>query len=758
MAQKLGLLDAVTRTSLAERFEQAVPSGGKVASEDLRKVGLYAPTEESQFVQLLRRYQVVERQRNAEPAKAGLLVHEQAERAAVDGDPRAGYWLRPTLAAADDQRRRALDRLLAENTPPADLWTAAQQAVARAGSGPGGVRAAVEQAIAARDTAAAEAPYLAQWLCRYGDRPTEDGKPQDVVTRRLIPWLSQLERLGTAIDDRTQPPPDGAPDFTAEAAAMQQEWTALRKVYLDAVDTALKIPEPTPLTLADLQAALDLPLLPAERRQAVLQKVTDLAQRFHAAEGEAAKGDDKKEPTKTDVAAKTNDAPSSDQEKAASAAHDRDLLLRPHPLALLLGVTKTPGQDKAAGDAQARLAAYDEMQAAFRGALYALPKLPSLVNEVDGEPLREQYARSERRLRMAAGLAFAKPAVDPARRLRLFDLQELLLRQCRRRLDDFWGAAGAETIDGSDRPRPFFDIVVADHLQAAQALLPPRGATRDAFEDVERLLAQRRMGALPRARIEVEPGLVEADSLQVIVDVVVRPGLEQMQPEVMPTGTGFAIALSGATALPLGTATFSMPPESNTPRAKLSGEVPETLGSSYQALAVFRGNEYSLPFMRPGLGGVVIDVDRRPIDTAQVTLFGDRPQQSSVMFVLDCSSSMATEMPVELVNAQQLSRLDISKGARCDARTTRGSGRYASGRAVSRPSCRLGEGGTRPTHDADRIRRPDPRRSFARRRRGARAAARAIRFGGSRAGVVAVEVREAVGTVAVVLGPHGFAP
>jgi hypothetical protein len=657
LAQKLGVLNAVTRTSLAERFEQAVPSGGKVASEDLHKVGLYGPTEESQFIQLLRRYQVVERQRSAEPAQAGLALHAQAEVAAIDGDPRAGYWLQPTLAAADAERRRAFDRLLAENKPPADLWAAAQTAVARAGSGPGGVRGAVEQAIAARDSAAAEAPYLAQWLCRFGDRPADDGKPQDIVARRLVPWLAQLERLGTAIDDRKTTPPEGPPDFVAEAAAMREEWTSLRKSYLAAVDTALKIPEPTPQTLADLQAALELPLLPAERRQAAMQKIAELAQRFHAAERDEERTGAAKE------SAATKDESPSDDAKPVVAAHDRDLLLRPHPLALLLGVDKTPGQDKAAGDAQARLAAYDEMQAAFRGQLFALPKLPSLVDEVGDEPLREQYARSERRLRLAAGLAFAKPAVDPARRLRLFDLQELVLRQCRRRLDDFWGAAGAETVDGSDRPRPFFDIVVTDHLQAAEALLPPRGATRDAFEDIERLLAQRRMGAMRGARIEIEPGLAETGSMQVVVDVVVRPGLEQMEPTVMPAGTGFAIALSGAEALPIGTATFAMPPDAKTPKARLAGEVPETFGSSYQALAVFRGNEYSLPFMRPGLGGVVIDVDRRPIDTAQVTLFGDRPQQSSVMFVLDCSSSMATEMPVELVNAQQMSRLDVSKGA-----------------------------------------------------------------------------------------------
>jgi Mg-chelatase subunit ChlD len=89
-------------------------------------------------------------------------------------------------------------------------------------------------------------------------------------------------------------------------------------------------------------------------------------------------------------------------------------------------------------------------------------------------------------------------------------------------------------------------------------------------------------------------------------------------------------------------------------------------GPQLQAVALLRGHEFTAPSLLRMLGGVRIEFARHPAVDPQVTLYGARRKQPSLMFVLDCSHSMETPMTLEVPNgapAVPTTRLDVAKGA-----------------------------------------------------------------------------------------------
>ncbi|HND54642.1 MAG TPA: VWA domain-containing protein, partial [Pirellulaceae bacterium] len=81
-----------------------------------------------------------------------------------------------------------------------------------------------------------------------------------------------------------------------------------------------------------------------------------------------------------------------------------------------------------------------------------------------------------------------------------------------------------------------------------------------------------------------------------------------------------------------------------------------------QSVVMFRGNEFSAPAVR-GAGGLLVRHLPANVDTAKVTVFGDRPQQASVMFILDCSASMSEQIRVEAATKDLIPRMDFAKAA-----------------------------------------------------------------------------------------------
>lgn len=283
---------------------------------------------------------------------------------------------------------------------------------------------------------------------------------------------------------------------------------------------------------------------------------------------------------------------------------------------------------------------------------------------------REELSRAASRLRAAAalGVPVPAPARNSVRLLRHFDLQQLLLMQARRALDDFWGAGRRKQADAPPESA-FFAQAVRDHLRAANLIVdPPPMFVQGQVAQIQTRLEQR----LSAIRGAIDLQVVSSDS---------SDSADLVRFRVQVTEATGKLAIPGAAAyLPVGEATafarqgdeilleakralLSLPPAAGAEPRTVEAKPSEVSGAGLQAGLVFRGHEFSQPLVRRGFGGVLVRYEPTVYDSAQVTLFGKRSQQASVMFVLDCSSSMSRDIFVEAIGAaeQQQARLDVAK-------------------------------------------------------------------------------------------------
>jgi len=694
LAETFGTIDAAVAGALREQAKQAATTGAvftptTVDDRDRRAASM----ADDRLPAMLSRYRVVERWKSGATAGDAVGLQARAEALAVVGDPRAHYWLRPALDAADATRRSGLDSVLLGPTGNDAPWTETTRALDRIGPKREALRPTIERALAVRDRGWAEAVYLAEWSARspgataLADVDDKQATTEPNAASRLTQLLVRLRELGAAVDDRSRPAVDELPGFVRESQAIAAELDAVTQTYRDVVERLLSLGEPSGTTVREMQSAAGVPLLPADDRLKLLQKATAMASQLHTT---PATGDDAKPTTPTTAAAPTTVVASNSS--------------RPHPLELVLDIASTdvaaktlaatvsiaampkdakPNEEKPADDVPAEeekpveqtvdtLSDVERLQAAARRSFAELPMLRPATNTGTTASARDGFAQVERRARAAASLTAAAPTVDPVAQLLRFDLQQLLLWHARRTLDDFWGVAAIDEPSPADEPQPFFDLATSDDLIVAGELLPPGPEVRRELDELELLLNRRRAAARRGATVSTETGVPDDNPEKLSVDVAIAPGLASPSNSAaatgwMPTGTGVVFARNVETILPLSTAAWPVPADADAAaiaaRVRLTGDVPTNYGSSFEAVAMFRGNEFTSPFARPGLGGVIIDFEPQRPTTAQVTLFGDRPQQPSVMFVLDCSSSMSAELPVELIDANRLPRLDVAKGA-----------------------------------------------------------------------------------------------
>jgi Mg-chelatase subunit ChlD len=691
LAEYFGTLDSATIAATRGRLDLAAAANDPESLEAVwlksNRPELVRDLAEVQFVRFARRYEAAPLWKQGDTVQSGLKLFENAERAALFGDPRAHYWLRPALDAADVARRAAEDRYYlgprkAAETVPWDGPVAQYDAITAANTG---LRPRIETALLTYDRACAEAPYLAQWYARPGLKLTKrtevdgDGKAKksatpgadDPINGRFAPLFRNARALGELLDVRSTAQSTDSPPFLEAARTLNDDLDGLRKDFLAQVDERMNEAGADGGTLRELQATLSIPLLPADKRLAVRKKAGELATRLHAASQE-----------KTQPQAQTAEPEKKKADDVVAVTFAERIAGWPqHPLGMILEFNEpknsAPAAAKPADDAEPDLEA-DKFAAAgrceriatlAREKLRSLPTLPTADDAALGDSPRLVYGRTARTLRSAAPLWFTAPQIDPIARLRSYDIQQLMLWSVRRTLDDFWGSGGDKP-GAIERAKPFFDMAASDHLAAARELLSPSAPVDKEIESLRRLLNLRRLASSRGAVAAVETGLPDGAGDKLALKVDLKPGDDTAGvaagnsadgAAAFPAAEGVVFVRNADHIAPLEREPFQAPLKPAGAELALAGAVPESFGSALQAVAMVRGNEYAQPFMRPGLGGVVVDFAPTQPDTAQVTLFGDRPQQSSVVFILDCSASMSTDMPVELIDAQLLPRLEIAK-------------------------------------------------------------------------------------------------
>lgn len=256
---------------------------------------------------------------------------------------------------------------------------------------------------------------------------------------------------------------------------------------------------------------------------------------------------------------------------------------------------------------------------------------------------------------------------NPHQQLRLILVQNMLRSLAHKSLLDCYGGSQNTTIDR----KPFYEVVAQDYNEASRILKIGGFSSPVEFSGI---LAQTRE---QRKYLEAGMGLVAVDKSLIPgisplhIDAMLSPGRDgamvasgeaaifladakgekhQLMTVVEPEKT----AASSTIGLPLA-ATQNLQYE-----LRSAGRLPS---GQYEFLSLFRGNRLRTTLAVLGGTGYSYDWSMLQAADATVTVFGDNQAAPSVLFILDCSESMASPVRGESGNASTESKLDIAVGS-----------------------------------------------------------------------------------------------
>ncbi|MEQ8788318.1 MAG: YqaE/Pmp3 family membrane protein [Pirellulaceae bacterium] len=631
-----------------DQFQQS-PSAASLAAALKALDAADTRYSDARFLSLLQEAQVLSQWTDASVVGRSLGVRRQAEDLAAalqqdgaPGDLRAHVWAWPELDVADDTRRRAEDLVIAGESAagnqPQQLYDKAAAKYQQASE----KFDAAAQAFAIRDGAWARIPYLAQWLARPLPRGQSATTWDNAVNGTLLPLIAGVDELNQTlvaydpIDDqdlRTTAPPPLAPIDQVE-----QLYGALEQNVNTAAQQMLASASSDAATLREIDALLELPLIPWQTRSDLSARRARIAAALAASTTEP-----------------SNTSPRRARQETAADDDPPGLLVRiesrwrVHPLLAILDPRQAFPSEETSASSLTRI---DEMGDQVRHLL------GSIATRVESDPQDAEWI-----IRSAAAVWFRPPAVDPIEVEGRRDVQRLLIWQARRALDDFLGpTSGSQT--------PFFAMTATDYVAMAQGVTLPTTAVAQRLDEVQALLAARKLAASQGLSVHASDILLTDPADAVSTAVAVR---------ALPSGAGadfpqgvVSVFLAdqnqrlGAThevSLPLSSASdpsASDPTSSGDQAAtaaangasttdgasvqfpihlngsQLAGHGP-TLGIEGQ----FRGNRFASSLLLRVPGGSVVEATRPDYGPPAITLRGRQQKLVSVVVVLDCSYSMS---------------------------------------------------------------------------------------------------------------------
>jgi hypothetical protein len=624
---------------------------------------LKADMAEVQFLRMLAAYLDTKVWDRPDLIGRALTARQLAETAIASPDLVTQYWLQNLVDAADADRRLAEDKLYVGSPDALKQAESLWESVA-AGEGDGGkyreaIRRArvLTKALAVRDRAWAEAPYLA--ACILARLPA--GKLDAADFRAL---LDATQKLSAILEDT--PETDQWPAELPQTTTQVED--ALKKLSAAYGDEcyALRTAADDSHTLRRIAAVLAVPLVTGTERNALREKSLAIMT--------------SRQSTATTTATRTATADLGGEWISRLEQWEKS---DEHPaLTLLDAGAMDPGEKKLAvnwpDDLNQRLAAQgDKVRARLDK---VIGKAQQGVQETRVQLAKKRAARqaairqgcsgAERALRASAALFAGGPLqelqVDPIADLRRFDLRELLLWQARRTMEDFWGPKpGTAQPNGADKP--YFAIVAADDLRGADRLQHssdvPEGAR------LEQLTA----AAENVVRPSVDPEKLLADDS--VAEI----------PQTMTANVGASLP-RGEAAVFLEYSRGPLPAmlrDNHLPWRRMPIDVqspgpvrlPEYLiakdwrtGSQWRAEAFYRGHINTAAFNFAPLRGVEIVSAPQPILPARISVLGESKQQTGLIFIFDCSGSMGEQ--VDKSNPSSPAKIDVARNALCSVLTT----------------------------------------------------------------------------------------
>jgi hypothetical protein len=666
---------------------------------------------EIHFLRMLQAYLDAEAAKaNWNPIQTALAARRLAEQAASPDDDRIHHAVVALVDAADAERRQAEDQLFI-GTPEAIKLAHAAFLQAAGEDGKSGkygeaVKRAekLREAFLLRDRAWSEIPYLAQWVHA---RLTPDVPARLDQLHELILAVQDLSReLELALArGQTDPQATLSPNLgRLEASIRRLLDDGLRKEFFLECDRLKKAGDHWQ-TFQEIGVVLAVPLLTGEDRQFLRnRKYLEIGSRRVGQEAAI-------EPAARRVAPGKGGTAGSDYllrltdgkrpEHAALTILDRKYLeadsarSRSAPAPSTPGVAgDTPAEERihrmaAKGkEVRARLAGLVGAADAWMRETTAKLKLKELPTPVEA---REGYSRADRAVRAAAPWLDYDPrrdlwrsgedrrwlGEDPAHRLARLDLHYLLAWHARRALDDFWGPAPSEE-------RPFFEIAAASYLQSAEKLFPADAGVRDPLPAERKLLADRREAA--RKPLLATADDVAFDKTEPAAKLVVATTADSRLPPGSP-----ALYLLEAKDAPLAAQTVPLlrGAEEKTALRRVGGVVgpnhreiqlapappywlshanpvvrrAESDAVELHLVALYRGHlRYTPLVVRPPEAGVVVATDFVPYPPPTIQVHGQGAQDTSLVFIFDCSGSMTEKIPVTTENrVEWKSRFDVAR-------------------------------------------------------------------------------------------------
>ena len=662
MARWIGAISPADANRLTDQMDSLIASakGSQILSPETEsQLQSYA---QHQFLRIAQSADVLPQWPSKIPFDQSVRTRRRSEQIAVPyveglpDDLRAHFEVLPMLAAADQSVRDMEDALWMGG----ESLAAFDQSVANSQQ----LQDEAEQALGIyrwaytlSDRLSYDLPMIGQWLSDdYLQRHPNDFRfGADEGYGRL----ADLVELTLEIDDIL------LREDNPELRQQVQEWTQLvgqrygqfRQRIAEYVGVLVESPDDSVSAWNELRAVQKLPFLSSDERQSLLAREQDIRRRLQ--------GDYED----SDETVTIDDSANSDSVNRllAWAPQTAALFLLPDDESIDISVLRaSKGRDELVDSVNNRL----------RRALLEMSRLAAATELVRDESGTDdpvvQVAAQARRVRRAASLSFPVPEPDVLRTDRVLSVRRWILWMATRALDDCWGNGGGIAVVGSDQ-NPYFATVASDYIAAAKSLKLPVTYSAIAIENTEQRLSQQSLVAL-RGMIGVaedvspSPGRGE-------VAISAKFAWEQSE-RVLPAGiatlflrdaNGQRIAVtpvsesvplqngspSSSLAVPLRTG--------NEVKVDLTTQRSDRVAGNIDLLAFYRGLEFVAPVTVRTTSGNQVVFSPRAYDRARVTLFGDAKQQSSIVFILDCSASMGDPVPSESQFSEPKSKLDVAK-------------------------------------------------------------------------------------------------
>ncbi|MFO0906570.1 MAG: vWA domain-containing protein [Pirellulales bacterium] len=667
MAEQLGTLSAAQAKAVEAAIAASAAGGGEPLPAETE-----LPRERSErlsdvhWQRIVRWYHVDGLWADANRTNDFQAARLKLEEIAARHDPRAHRRLRAALDEADVARRRAEDWLLAGESagdvnPVAALQAAFEQLAGRDDS----PAAMLDRAWSVRDAALAEIPIWARWLASAADESSP-------VLERLPKLVVTAFQLNERLDADPDPNVDDAQEILNLANQLQTELDALRRDFAAECAQLEKEPAATGQICRRIEHALLSPHIPAPQRLALRRALARNSKELFAPKSAA---------TASEVSAAEYERANDVLQRVSSwRTHPlTSVLWSPQEQALLkmnpddFAVAGTDEfwkqMERTASRLRSRLR---DIQAASRGQVNASTDVAAAGTQ---KPDLERRSKiTERNTRLAAALWMPVTPNDAILTRRRRDLQRVLLWFAGRSLEDAYGSGPRNPLVPVPPP-PFFEQSVGDYLVAASLIAPLDAESKAETERLRVQLANRSLAMKRWASLRVARRDSSADGQTALYEATIVPASAAVsiandasaaaagKPDALARGAATAFLRSADRRPVGGRSTLELPLVGEEVRVPLSAPIAAAQDLGLEAVLLFRGHELPEAIDDRLPTGLVIESRNVRPSSAQVTVVGDRRQRSSIVFILDCSGSMASEIAVEAAGPATLPRLELARSS-----------------------------------------------------------------------------------------------